>query len=211
MSSLEYETKLWQSSVNNICGIDEVGRGCLAGPVYSGAVILNKKSNFDSENFELINDSKKLSEKKRVMLFNYLKGISDYAIGICSSKEIDEIGIQEAVKLSMLRAVNNLQTTPEFLLIDSMQINIDIPQKSIIRGDQKSKSISAASIVAKVKRDNYMKMDLAKRFPKYKFENNKGYGTKDHINSINSYGVTEIHRRSFEPIKSMIKGNHERN
>ena len=211
MSSLEYETKLWQSSVNNICGIDEVGRGCLAGPVYSGAVILNKKSNFDSENFELINDSKKLSEKKRVMLFDYLKVISDYAIGICSSKEIDEIGIQEAVKLSMVRAVKNLQVTPEFLLIDSMEIDIDIPQKSIIRGDQKSKSISAASIVAKVKRDNYMKMDLAKRFPKYKFENNKGYGTKDHINSINSYGVTEIHRRSFEPIKSMIKGNHERN
>jgi len=211
MSSLEYETKLWQSSVNNICGIDEVGRGCLAGPVYSGAVILNKKSNFDSENFELINDSKKLSEKKRVLLFDYLKGISDYAIGICSSKEIDEIGIQEAVKLSMVRAVKNLQVTPEFLLIDSMKIDIDIPQKSIIRGDQKSKSISAASIVAKVKRDNYMKMDLAKRFPKYKFENNKGYGTKDHINSINSYGVTEIHRKSFEPIKSMIKGNHERN
>ncbi len=211
MSSLEYETKLWQSSVNNICGIDEVGRGCLAGPVYSGAVILNKKSNFDSENFELINDSKKLSEKKRVMLFDYLKVISDYAIGICSSREIDEIGIQEAVKLSMVRAVKNLQVTPEFLLIDSMEIDIDIPQKSIIRGDQKSKSISAASIVAKVKRDNYMKMDLAKRFPKYKFENNKGYGTKDHINSINSYGVTEIHRRSFEPIKSMIKGNHERN
>ena len=211
MSSLEYETKLWQSSVNNICGIDEVGRGCLAGPVYSGAVILNKKSNFDSENFELINDSKKLSEKKRVMLFDYLKVISDYAIGICSSREIDEIGIQEAVKLSMVRAVKNLQVTPEFLLIDSMKIDIDIPQKSIIRGDQKSKSISAASIVAKVKRDNYMKMDLAKRFPKYKFENNKGYGTKDHINSINSYGVTEIHRKSFEPIKSMIKGNHERN
>ena len=145
------------------------------------------------------------------MLFDYLKVISDYAIGICSSREIDEIGIQEAVKLSMVRAVKNLQVTPEFLLIDSMEIDIDIPQKSIIRGDQKSKSISAASIVAKVKRDNYMKMDLAKRFPKYKFENNKGYGTKDHINSINSYGVTEIHRRSFEPIKSMIKGNHERN
>ena len=105
----------------------------------------------------------------------------------------------------MIRAVNNLDITPEFLLIDSMKIDIDIPQKSIIKGDQKSKSISAASIIAKVKRDNYMKLEVANKFPNYKFENNKGYGTKEHINALKLFGITEIHRKSFEPIKSMIK------
>lgn len=205
MSNLEFENDLWQSNINNVCGIDEVGRGCLAGPVYSGAVVFKEKSYSNSEEFNLIDDSKKISEKKRDLIHGYLKQISYFAIGICSSEEIDEIGIQEAVKLSMIRAVNNLDITPEFLLIDSMKIDIDIPQKSIIKGDQKSKSISAASIIAKVKRDNYMKLEVANKFPDYKFENNKGYGTKEHINALKLFGITEIHRKSFEPIKSMIK------
>jgi ribonuclease HII len=205
MSNLEFENDLWQSNINNVCGIDEVGRGCLAGPVYSGAVVFKEKSYSNSEEFNLIDDSKKISEKKRDLIHGYLKQISYFAIGICSSEEIDEIGIQEAVKLSMIRAVNNLDITPEFLLIDSMKIDIDIPQKSIIKGDQKSKSISAASIIAKVKRDNYMKLEVANKFPNYKFENNKGYGTKEHINALKLFGITEIHRKSFEPIKSMIK------
>jgi len=205
MSNLEFENDLWQSNINNVCGIDEVGRGCLAGPVYSGAVVFKEKSYSNSEEFNLIDDSKKISEKKRDLIHGYLKQISYFAIGICSSEEIDEIGIQEAVKLSMTRAVNNLDITPEFLLIDSMKIDIDIPQKSIIKGDQKSKSISAASIIAKVKRDNYMKLEVANKFPNYKFENNKGYGTKEHINALKLFGITEIHRKSFEPIKSMIK------
>jgi len=205
MSNLEFENDLWQSNINNVCGIDEVGRGCLAGPVYSGAVVFKEKSYSNSEEFNLIDDSKKISEKKRDLIHDYLKQISYFAIGICSSEEIDEIGIQEAVKLSMIRAVNNLDITPEFLLIDSMKIDIDIPQKSIIKGDQKSKSISAASIIAKVKRDNYMKLEVANKFPNYKFENNKGYGTKEHINALKLFGITEIHRKSFEPIKSMIK------
>jgi len=205
MSNLDFENELWQSNFKYICGIDEVGRGCLAGPVYSGATILKNTDELKSDIFSEINDSKKITEIKREKLYDYIKKIAFTSVGKCSVKEIDEIGIQNAVKLSMVRAINNLEIKPEYLLIDSMELDIDIPQKSIIRGDQKSKSISAASIIAKVERDNLMKLEYAKNFPDYNFENNKGYGTKKHIEAINEFGITKIHRRTFEPIKSMIE------
>ena len=211
MSNLEIETDLWSKNINNICGIDEVGRGCLAGPVYSAAVVLNQITNFDSKDFNQINDSKKLSEKKREKLFDYIIDISKFGIGICTVEEIDHLGIQQAVKVSMIRAVESLEIQPDHLLIDNMKLDLDIPQTSIIKGDQISKSISSASIIAKVSRDNLMKNQISNNFPMYKFEKNKGYGTKEHMDAIKTFGITKQHRKSFEPIKSMIENNHEAN
>ena len=211
MSNLEIETDLWSKNINNICGIDEVGRGCLAGPVYSAAVVLNQITNFDSKDFNQINDSKKLSEKKREKLFDYIIDISKFGIGICTVEEIDHLGIQQAVKVSMIRAVESLEIQPDHLLIDNMKLDLDIPQTSIIKGDQISKSISSASIIAKVSRDNLMKNQISNNYPMYKFEKNKGYGTKEHMDAIKNFGITKQHRKSFEPIKSMIENNHEAN
>ena len=205
MSNLDFEKELWDSNYKYICGIDEVGRGCLAGPVYSGATILKNTDELNTDIFSEINDSKKISENKREKLYDYIKKIAYISVGICSVEEIDEIGIQNAVKLSMVRAINNLEIKPEYLLIDSMVLDIDIPQKSIIKGDQKSKSISAASIVAKVERDNLMKLEYAKNFPDYNFEKNKGYGTKKHIEAINEFGITNIHRKSYKLKKLKTK------
>ena len=211
MSNLEIETDLWSKNINNICGIDEVGRGCLAGPVYSAAVVLDQNTNFESKDFSQINDSKKLSEKKREKLFDYIIDISKFGIGICTVEEIDHLGIQEAVKVSMIRAVESLEIQPDHLLIDNMKLELDIPQTSIIKGDQISKSISSASIIAKVSRDNLMKNQISNNYPMYKFEKNKGYGTKEHMDAIKTFGITKQHRKSFEPIKSMIENNHETN
>lgn len=211
MSNLEIETDLWSKNINNICGIDEVGRGCLAGPVYSAAVVLDQNTKFESKDFNEINDSKKLSEKKREKLFDYIIDISKFGIGICSAEEIDHLGIQEAVKVSMIRAVESLEIQPDHLLIDNMKLELDIPQTSIIKGDQISKSISSASIIAKVSRDNLMKNQISNNYPMYKFEKNKGYGTKEHMDAIKTFGITKQHRKSFEPIKSMIENNHEAN
>ena len=211
MSNLEIETDLWSKNINNICGIDEVGRGSLAGPVYSAAVVLNQITNFDSKDFNQINDSKKLSEKKREKLFDYIIDISKFGIGICTVEEIDHLGIQQAVKVSMIRAVESLEIQPDHLLIDNMKLDLDIPQTSIIKGDQISKSISSASIIAKVSRDNLMKNQISNNYPMYKFEKNKGYGTKEHMDAIKNFGITKQHRKSFEPIKSMIENNHETN
>ncbi|MAP56765.1 MAG: ribonuclease HII [Chloroflexi bacterium] len=211
MSNLEIETDLWSKNIINICGIDEVGRGCLAGPVYSAAVVLDQKTNFGSKDFNQINDSKKLSEKKREKLFDYIIDISKFGIGICTVEEIDHLGIQQAVKVSMIRAVESLEIQPDHLLIDNMKLDLDIPQTSIIKGDQISKSISSASIIAKVSRDNLMKNQISNNYPMYKFEKNKGYGTKEHMDAIKTFGITKQHRKSFEPIKSMIENNHEAN
>ena len=211
MSNLDIETDLWSNNINNICGIDEVGRGCLAGPVYSAAVVLDQNTNFKSKDFNQINDSKKLSEKKREKLFDYIIDISKFGIGICTVEEIDHLGIQQAVKVSMIRAVESLEIQPDHLLIDNMKLDLDIPQTSIIKGDQISKSISSASIIAKVSRDNLMKNQISNNYPMYKFEKNKGYGTKEHMDAIKTFGITKQHRKSFEPIKSMIENNHEAN
>jgi len=200
MSNLEIETDLWSKNINNICGIDEVGRGCLAGPVYSAAVVLDQNTNFEYKDFNQINDSKKLSEKKREKLFDYIIDISKFGIGICTVEEIDHLGIQEAVKVSMIRAVESLEIQPDHLLIDNMKLELDIPQTSIIKGDQISKSISSASIIAKVSRDNLMKNQISNNYPMYKFEKNKGYGTKQHYSALEINGHSTIHRRTFKVV-----------
>ena len=204
MSNLELEKKLWGKSFNYICGLDEVGRGCIAGPVYSGAVILNKNFEDPDDLFRKINDSKIITAKKRETLSAYIKKISHTSsIGSASSEEIDNIGIVKAVKLSMIRAIKNLKIMPDFLLIDSITIeDTEIPQQNIIKGDQISKSISAASIVAKVSRDKYMIENISKEYPRYSFDKHKGYGTKEHMALIDKYGITKYHRKTFEPIKS---------
>ena len=192
---LNYENDLFNSGINYIAGIDEVGRGPLVGPVVAAAVIL-PKGFFD----ERINDSKKLSEKKRNELYQI---ISDEAIsigiGVISNERIDEINIYEATKEAMKEAVNNLNVLPDYLLIDAMKLDIDIPSLSIIKGDSKSQSIAAASIVAKVVRDNMM-YELDKKYPMYGFANNKGYGTKKHMEAIQKYGIISEHRKSFKPV-----------
>jgi len=207
MSNLELEKKLWGKSFNYICGLDEVGRGCIAGPVFSGAVILKENFEDPDDLFRKINDSKKIAPKQREILSEYIKKTSHTsAVGSASSDEIDNIGIVKAVKLSMIRAISNLEIKPDFLLIDSISIDeTEIPQKNIIKGDQISKSISAASIVAKVSRDKYMIENVSKEYPNYLFGKHKGYGTKEHMALIDKYGITKYHRKTFEPIKS----NHE--
>ncbi|MBI63444.1 MAG: ribonuclease HII [Chloroflexi bacterium] len=204
MSNLELEKKLWGKSFDYICGLDEVGRGCIAGPVYSGAVILKENFEDPDDLFRKINDSKKIAPKKRETLSEYIQKISHTSsVGSASSEEIDNIGIVKAVKLSMIRAISNLRIKPDFLLIDSISIEeTEIPQQNIIKGDQISKSISAASIVAKVSRDKYMVENISKEYPNYSFDKHKGYGTKEHMALIDKYGITKYHRKTFEPIKS---------
>ena len=196
----EYENELYDKGINLIAGIDEVGRGPLVGPVVCACVILPKDF-YD----ERINDSKKLSEKKRNLLYDVIKeNALSIGIGVSSVEVIDEINILEATKKAMIEAINNSKIKPEYLLIDAVKLNIDIPQKSIIKGDSKSQSIAAASIIAKVTRDAMM-YELDKIHPEYDFANNKGYGTKKHIEALNKYGVLKEHRKTFEPVASLIK------
>jgi ribonuclease HII len=195
-----YEDLLYEKGVKYIAGIDEAGRGPLAGPVVAAAVILKKGTKLD-----LVDDSKKLTEKQREKA---LEEIKEHAlaigIGIASVEEIDRINIYRAAREAMQSAIKQLKIKPEFLLIDAMPMEIDIPSESIIKGDQKSISIAAASIIAKTTRDQYM-IEMDKIFPQYNFKQHKGYGPKEHIELIKKYGYTPIHRKSYEPIKSMIK------
>ena len=177
-----------------ICGIDEVGRGCLAGPVYASAVILPK--NFTSE---IIKDSKKLSEKKRLLAFEEIKKNALYwSFGSVTPKEIDTINIQNATHLAMHKAINGLGVVPEHLLIDgnTFENYEQIPHTCVIKGDNKFLPIAAASIVAKVIRDKYM-TEIHDNYPHYKWDSNKGYGSKHHIDSIQSKGITPHHRSTF--------------
>jgi len=193
-----YENELRYSGVELIAGIDEVGRGPLAGPVIAAAVILPS----DCWLFG-IDDSKKLSESKRLYFYEEIKKHAiGIGIGICTPQEIDEQNIYQATQLAMSRAVAKLQITPEHLLVDAMPLpQISIPQTSIIKGDARSVSIAAASIIAKVTRDEHMRR-LGLDYPEYGFERHVGYGTKEHLKAIATYGVTQEHRKSFEPIKS---------
>lgn len=195
-----YEDLLYEKGVKYIAGIDEAGRGPLAGPVVAAAVILKKGSKL-----ELVDDSKKLTEKQREKALEEIKSHAlAIGIGIASVEEIDRINIYRAAREAMQSAIKQLKIKPEFLLIDAMPMEIDIPSESIIKGDQKSISIAAASIIAKTTRDQYM-IEMDKIFPQYNFKQHKGYGTKEHIELIKKYGYTPIHRKSYEPIKSMIK------
>ena len=195
IDNYKYEKELYKKGKKYIAGVDEVGRGPLIGPVVAAAVIL-------PENFTLegLTDSKKLSEKKREMFYQIIKEQAiSIGIGIISEKRIDEINIYEATKEAMIMAINNLNIKPDHILIDAMPLNLDIPTTSIIKGDLLSISISAASVIAKVTRD-HMLYEIDKEYPMYDLKNNKGYGTKKHIESIKKYGITKYHRLSYKPV-----------
>ena len=194
----EYEDALTKEGITLIAGVDEVGRGPLIGPVVTAAVILPK----DYTNEE-INDSKKLTEKKREKLYDVIKeNAISIGIGICSEKVIDEINILEATKKAMKEAINNLKIKPEHVLIDAVKLDLEVPSTSIIKGDAKSVSIAAASIIAKVTRDR-MLIEMDKEYPMYDLAKNKGYGTKKHIEALNKYGPCKYHRLTFEPVKTI--------
>ena len=180
-----------------VVGVDEVGRGSLIGPVYAAAVILKK-----SINKKLLKDSKSLSKSKREILSNYIKQNSIWTVGKASVKEIDRINILQASLLAMKRAIKKLKKKPDIILIDGNQLpkikNYNL--RSIVKGDQKIPSISAASIIAKVTRDK-MVTNLGKKFKGYNWDKNYGYGTKQHLKAIKNLGVTPHHRKTFSPIR----------
>ncbi len=182
-------------------GVDEVGRGCLAGPVVSAAVILKK-----SINLGLLKDSKKISFKKREKISRHIKDNSYYAIGIASVDEILSLNILQASLLSMKRAIEQLTKKPDLILIDgNFAPKGLINYKTIINGDEKVKVISAASIIAKVYRDRFM-IKLSEKFSNYAWERNFGYGTKDHLEGLKKFGITAHHRRAFKPIHKILSG-----
>lgn len=199
---LAYEREYLKLGYKYICAIDEVGRGCLFGPVTAAAVIMPLSLENNKDIINGIEDSKKLTAKKREELSKKIieKSIS-YSIYSISEKTIDEINILNATKLAMINAVKNLKIKPDILFIDALKIDIDIKQISIIKGDLKSYSIGCASILAKVCRDEIMS-NLPEEYQKYKISKNKGYGTKEHLEAIKKYGPSNMHRFSFEPIKS---------
>ena len=193
---LEYETELYKNEVDLIAGVDEVGRGPLIGPVVTAAVIL--PINYFNEN---IKDSKKLTERQREKLYDLImQDAISVAIGIKDERVIDEINILEATKLAMKEAIEKLKVKPQHVLIDAVKLDLPMPSTSIIKGDAKSESIAAASIIAKVTRDRMLK-EMAKEFPMYDLENNKGYGTKKHLEALKKYGPCKYHRMSFAPVK----------
>ena len=197
---LNYEKSLYARGIELIAGVDEVGRGPLAGPVVAAAVILPKLCKIKG-----LNDSKKIPKSKHEAIYNQvMKEAVAVGIGIKDNYVIDDVNIYEATKLAMIEAIEKLNPQPEHLLIDAMNLDLPIEQTSIIKGDANSLSIAAASILAKVTRDKMM-ADYEKEFPGYAFAKNAGYGTKEHLSGIDKFGVTPIHRRSFEPIKSIIK------
>lgn len=195
-----YERELINKGINLIAGVDEVGRGPLVGPVVTAAVIL--PINYHLEG---LTDSKKLTPKKRDIFYDILmRDAISIGIGIKDEKIIDEVNIYEATKLAMVEAINNLSIKPEHVLIDAMPLDIDINHTSIIKGDAKSLSIAAASVIAKVTRDRMMN-ELDKKYPMYDFKNNKGYPTKKHVEAINQYGIIEEHRKTYGPVKDYLE------
>ncbi len=195
MDWLLYENKALSAGYEVICGVDEAGRGSLAGPVYAAAVILPK-----GYIIEGVDDSKKLTPKKREILYDKIIRECDYwAIGTADEKEIDKLNILQATLLAMKRAVNALPIVPGIALVDGNQcpaLDNNISVETIVHGDANSASIAAASILAKVSRDRYM-IELSKKYPEYKFDIHKGYGTKLHYQMIEKYGVSDVHRKTF--------------
>ena len=191
----KYENELYDKGLNYIGGVDEVGRGPLIGSVVAACVVLPKDFVLDG-----LTDSKKLSEKKRNEFYNVImdKAIA-IGIGIVDEKTIDEINIYEATKIAMKEAIKNTNIKLDHVLIDAMPLDIDVDTTSIIKGDAKSISIAAASVIAKVTRDKMM-YDLDKIYPMYDLKNNKGYGTKKHMEAIKIYGITKYHRVTFNPV-----------
>ena len=187
---------------NKTAGVDEVGRGCLAGPVFAAAVILNNNINIKD-----IKDSKKIPFKERILLSKYIKKNSIYAVGSASVEEINKINILNASLLSMQRALKKLKYKPSVAYIDGLYApkNVKIKCKTFIKGDEKIICIAAASIIAKVTRDLFM-IKLAKKYPKYSWNKNFGYGTDDHLHGLKKYGITKHHRKKFNPVHKMLMG-----
>lgn len=197
---LAYEKELYTQGIHLIAGVDEVGRGPLAGPVVAAAVILPENCKIPG-----LNDSKKIPKSKHHAIYQaVLDQALSVGIGIKDNQVIDQVNIYEATKLAMLEAIQELDPRPQHLLIDAMRLDLPISQTSIIKGDANSLSIAAASIVAKVTRDQMME-EFDRKCPGYDFAQNAGYGTAKHLAGLDQLGVTPIHRRSFEPVKSMCE------
>ena len=198
----QYEKALIDKGIKLIAGVDEVGRGPLVGPVVTAAVIL-------PVNYRLagLTDSKKLTPKKRDKFYDIImQDAISVSIGMKDAKTIDEVNIYEATKLAMKDAINGLSVKPEHVLIDAMPLDISIPHTSIIKGDAKSLSIAAASVIAKVTRDRMMdELDL--KYPMYNYKKNKGYPTKEHIDAINKYGIIDGYRKTYGPVRDYLEKN----
>ncbi len=190
---LKFENEAYENGYTCVCGVDEAGRGPLAGPVFAAAVVLGRGQIIDG-----VNDSKKLSEKKREALFDKIKEeVLCYSIASVDEKTIDEINILNATFLAMKKAVEGLEIKPDFAMIDGNKTpDLSIDCEAVVKGDANSVSIAAASILAKVSRDRYM-LEIAEKYPEYKFEKHKGYGTKLHYEMLDEYGPSEIHRQTF--------------
>ena len=197
---LAYEKELYAQGIDLIAGVDEVGRGPLAGPVVAAAVILPKACKIPG-----LNDSKKIPKSKHKEIYEaVLQNAIAIGIGVKDNHVIDQVNIYEATKLAMMEAIGQLDPQPQHLLIDAMKLDLPISQTSVIKGDANSLSIAAASIVAKVTRDQMME-EFDREYPGYDFAQNAGYGTAKHLAGLDKLGVTPIHRRSFEPVKSMCE------
>lgn len=206
MDLYEYENELYNKGIKYIGGVDEVGRGPLIGPVVTACVVLPKDFKLEG-----LTDSKKLTEKKRDLYYDYIiNNCIAYAIGEVSPLEIDEINIYEASRKAMIIAINKVkeQINLEHVLVDAMPLDIDIPTTSIIKGDAKSISIAAASVIAKVTRDRMM-YELDSKYPQYGFAFHKGYPTKKHIEAINKYGLIDGYRKTYGPVKQLLEVNND--
>ena len=203
MDLWEYENKLYKQGINYIGGVDEVGRGPLVGPVVAACCVLPKDFVLEG-----LTDSKKLSEKKRNAFFDYIKdNCICYGIGIVEPEIIDEVNIYQATKIAMKQAISKVeeQIDLEHVLIDAMPLDLDIPTTSIIKGDSKSISIAAASVLAKVTRDSMM-YELDKKYPQYGYASHKGYPTKKHLEAIHKYGLIEGYRKTYGPVREILEG-----
>ena len=200
----QYEKELFSDGINIVGGVDEVGRGPLNGPVVTSCVVLPRDFVLEG-----LTDSKKLTEKKREKFYEYIINHAvAYSIGECSPEEIDKYNILEATKIAMKRAIDKVrkQIDLEYVLIDgNMKMDLDIPYKSIVKGDYKSISIAAASVVAKVTRDRMM-YELDKKYPMYGYGKHKGYPTKAHLEAIKKYGLIDGYRKSYGPVQDVLKG-----
>lgn len=201
MDLWQYEKQLYKQGINIIAGTDEAGRGPLYGPVVAACVVLPKDFNLEG-----LNDSKKLSEKKRNLFYDYIIENTIYGIGIISPEEIDKINIYEASRKAMKIAIKEVQKQipVEYVLTDAMPIDLNIPVMPIIKGDAKSITIAAASVIAKVTRDRIL-YEVDKKHPEYGFKNHKGYPTKKHLEAINKYGLIEGYRKTYGPIKNYLE------
>ncbi len=198
----QYENELYNNNVKYIGGVDEVGRGPLIGPVVAACVVLPKNFILDG-----LTDSKKLTEKKRDIFYDYIvNNCLSYGIGIVTPERIDEINIYQASKEAMIIAIDEVrkQIPLEHVLIDAMPLELDINTTSIIKGDSKSISIAAASVIAKVTRDRMM-IALDQKYPLYGFKTHKGYPTKKHLNAINKYGLIEGYRKTYGPVANILE------